>query len=240
MSCVNASSAARSSASIASICRRSAILPNATWPRLVLDDQVEDAVEQGTRARAAHVEEGRQRDAFDDDLHADQLREPQRMRDDLVEHPAERRRRRMDLADPVDVTREHVEMPCLVVGLRGRRLLHLDARQQADQVGRDHQRALLAVEQLAERDRSHARRQPVVLCRRQLRDQARGQQRPADRAPCAHRIDRRVPVERFRGGPLILDRFVVEAANPRLGSVIIPAPAERDYWRRGVIQLKSP
>src|ERR1019366_4548730 len=103
-----------------------------------------------TARGGADVDERAEREPLEDDLHADHLGLPVGSLDDVLEDGLERGLGRVDLVEAADVPGEYLDVARLVHRLGAHIELGLVVRRAGHELARHHERALLAVEQLAE------------------------------------------------------------------------------------------
>ena len=117
---------------------------------LVLGDVGEDLAEEVATGGGADVDEGAEGEPFENHLHADGLGLPERRLHDFAEDGLERGLNGIDLVELADVAAEDLGVTRFVHRLRGGVELGFVVGDGGDELSGDHQRALLAMEELAE------------------------------------------------------------------------------------------
>ena len=180
--------------------------------RFVAGDVGEQVLQQRLLGEVPHLAEGVQREPLDHDLHADELLHPVAGLERRVEDALQRRGDGMDVVELLDVAREHLDVSRLVHRLRRRIELGIGVRHRVHELRRDHERSLLAVQELREPERRGALGE--------LRGGLHGQ-----RPPVRGLLDRHAGAERRRrelGDPLRLGRLHVEPAQLVDLGIVVP------------------
>jgi hypothetical protein len=120
---------------------------------------------------------GRDREALDDHLHAQELQLPEVGGEDLVEQRLQERIDRIDLVELLDVALEHLDVPPLVDDLRGSVELRVELGNGVHELAADDQGALFAVEELGQAPGRNADLDFLALFGRELREEVRAHER---------------------------------------------------------------
>ena len=200
--------------------------------RLVARDVGEQVLQERLLGQVPHLAKRVEREPFDDDLHADELLHPVAGLERLVEDALERRRDRPDLVELLDVAGEHLDVPRLVHRLRGGVELGVGVRHGVHELRGDHERALLAVQELREPKRRRARVSSTRVSsesERQYDVFSIGTPAPSGVVENFTRSIGLIPVELFLADPLRLGRLHVEV--PQLLDLGIVVPLVDDLHR---------
>ena len=198
---------------------------------LVGHDVAQQLLQQRLLGVAQHRAEGGERQALDDDLHAEVGDVPPLVLEEGRDLVLEERAHRVRLAQlGVQVLGEHLGVAGLVHRLRRRVVLGVDPRHGLDDLGRGHHGALLAVHELAQLglEALDAQRRQLlvapVLDRRSV-DLAGGRGELHERRALVDQtfgVDVGVPVELGDAVPLRAHGLVVERDELAAGPVVVP------------------
>jgi hypothetical protein len=198
------------------------MLPKA---RLVLRDVREELAEERAPGGGLHVEERAEGEPLEDDLHANHLRLPVGRLHDVEEERLEDRLDRVDPVELADVPAEDLDVARLVHRLRRDVELRLVVRHGGDELAGDHERALLAVEELREDPRRVVGVEGLQGARVEALEEGELEEGHAlGVEDLAAGIDGEVPVEGDVGVPLVALGLHVELVEAVLVDGVGPVP----------------
>ena len=194
--------------------------------RLVARDVGEQLLQQRLLGLVAHVAEEVEREALRHDLHAHRLELPVGRGDDGVEQLLQARRDREDLAEALDVGGKHLDVSGLVDRLGRGIQLAVHVRHGVHELAGDHQRALLAVQEVREHEGGRGARDVPARLEGETLPELRLRHRETAHAEGARErlaVDPGLPVELAQRDPLALERVRVERAELVDLGLVVPA-----------------
>src|SRR5208282_1180817 len=203
--------------------------PEADVARLILHDVFEQFLEQLVLGIALHETERRDRQSLGDDLHPDVLRLPTIVLQDCAQEALEGGIDRVDAMELGDVLAKAFHVTRFVEGLSGRVHFRVEVRHRVNQLSADHQRALLAVQELREPPRGELapELELVLFAERSIE---LGLEHRHHGHVQNFLLDRAVPVDCRRDVPLIALGVLVQPVHLRKLHAVVPV--ENAFERR--------
>ena len=192
---------------------------------LVAHHQAHDVAQQRILGRLVDGLEGGERQALDEDLHADELQVPTLVGEHLVEQELQARIDRVDHpASRHQILVKHLDVARLVEGLGRGIELGVMGRRAAHQLGGDHQGALFAVQELRQRLRTGPVLEIALLLWAQRLPLGMAGETFRPLADHARRAGRRrlVPVDVELGIPVEALAEFVKPPDLGIGSFVVP------------------